>query len=64
MAADGHGNAKPNIGMFYSKYDSSNHSILQSPTPFVTVKSSSGIIENYWGNSHPLTLNMEYAPLL
>ena len=65
VAADGQGKAKANIGMFYSKYDSSNyHSILQSPTPFVTFKSTSNTTENYWGYSHPLTLNMEYAPLL
>lgn len=65
VAADGNGNAKANAGMFYSKYDSSNyHSILQSPTPFVTIKSSSSTTENYWDSSHPLTLNMEHAPLL
>ena len=65
VAADGQGNAKPNVGMFYSKYDSSNyHSILQSPTPFVTIKSSSSTTEKYWSYPHPLTLNMEYAPLL
>ena len=65
VATDGQGNAKANIGMFYSKYDSSkSQSILQSPTPYVQFKSTSNTTENYWGSSHPLTLNMEYAPLL
>lgn len=70
VAANGHGNAKPNSGYLYSKMSSigenfSSASLLESKLPAMKIElAGTSSTEDYWGNSHSGILAMTWNPLM
>lgn len=70
VAANGHGDAKPNSGYLYSKMSSigenfSSASLLESKLPAMKIElAGTNSTENYWGSPHSGILAMTWNPLM